>query len=186
MDRACVRAWVGAWGTSRANWVSRSLVLVTPRSVGKGETHYLTPVPGLSPFFLACIPLGPPSTSPLKSKDPKNQEGIQTEGGGARGGNLGESRAHPPSASPGLSRWHTPSPALSHTTPGHGESCGEGDFLGGQGAWHLCLHLPTSVSTKKVRRGGDRRTPRKTGTQKTRDKDSERPRVSRQEDRLTQ
>lgn len=30
-------------------------------SVGKGETHDLTPLPILFPFFLACIPLGSPS-----------------------------------------------------------------------------------------------------------------------------
>lgn len=124
VDRACVRVG-GSLGGKQGQLGEQEPGSCHSLECGE-RRDTLSDSFGLSPFFLACIPLGPPSTSPLKSKDPENQEGIQTEGGGARAWNLGESRAHPPSASPGLSRWHTPSPALSHTTPGHGESCGEG------------------------------------------------------------
>lgn len=65
----------------RANWVNGSLGFVTHWSVGV-EKHYLTPLPDLLPFFHACVPLSPPPTFPLKSKDPQTQKDVQIEEGG--------------------------------------------------------------------------------------------------------
>lgn len=108
-------------------------------------------VPLLSCLYRTRLPLH----SPLKSGDHENREGIQTEpgsGGWGGGGALSPSA----SASPEPGSQGTASPALSPTTPGHRESCGVRGFLGGSGGWHLCLHLPTSVSTEKVRSKGRR------------------------------
>ena len=49
----------GAWVARRATRVSRSFIFVTHQSAGE-ERRYLTPLPDLLPFFLACVPLSPP------------------------------------------------------------------------------------------------------------------------------
>lgn len=69
MNRSvCERGWGSGWHAGRANWVSGSLIFVTHWNVGE-ERGYLTPLPDLLPFFLACVPLSPPPP-PYSSQRP--------------------------------------------------------------------------------------------------------------------
>lgn len=83
---------------------------------------------------------------------------------------------------PALSKEDGTLPCLPSPRPllGRTETVGKG-LLGGKRQWHLCLHLPASVSMTSENRG-EEETDSEKGTQKTRDKASERPRV-RQGDR---
>lgn len=165
--RACVR--VGrSLGESRANCVSRSLVLVTHWSVGNGDTHYLIPLPGLASFFLAGIPLGLPSTSLPSQRTLRTRKvsrlkaeelGVETWG-----------RVEPTTKDQTWAKQtaHAISCPLPHHSRAQRKLRGT-RFLGGNGGRHLCPHLPTSVSPEKVRNKDRRET------------DSERQRPQRQE-----
>lgn len=183
MYRACVR--VGrSLGESRANCVSRSLVLVTHWSVGKGDTHYLTPLPGLA-SFRAGTPIGLPSTSLPSQRTLRTRKVSRLKAEELWVWTWG--RVEP--TTKGQTWAKQMAPAISCPLPHHSRAqrklWGRG-FLGGKGGQHLCPHLPTSVIPKKVRNKGRRETEKDRDPKDKRQRLREAPGSGRQGDKLTQ